>query len=637
MLEGNFMTCDDLLAQNPSFTSKEDLYQFAENQLDNLFNGRPVEKVLFVMPPDSEAGSFHYPTGKRGRYTNFPPYGPGLLATHLRKIGVKVEIINLNNLVLRACRLSESAETFDFDATWKKDLADKLNEFKPDIVGVTSVFSMTHPSLVKVCKEIQLLHPTLPLAAGGFHITNSLTSPENKDSFLSDMDAVDLFFLYECDVAFSTFINVVNKKEPLNLLTQVQIRSEDRVLHFSDKNVPKGDELDAVPAHDLMETSELTRWGTLGGFYSFKKPGTRITSVQSVRGCRAECTFCNVRNFNGLGVRRRSTQSVIDELIMLRQEYDVEHIVWLDDDILYDRRKALELFNEMVRQDVGITWDASNGVIAASCTEEMMAAAAASGCLGLILGIESGNREILRQIKKPGTVETFQAAAEVLRKFEQIHARGFLMIGFPGETYRQILDTIDLCSKMRLDWHNIAPLQPLPNTPIFKSMLIEGKIKKEDAEFSKLGWYSGPQSKARKKAEKSHSDLLEKDFKNAFNVPDLDVEPPKESFDDIWAYMQYHLNFYPLFLEERPVKLKQQLSYLENITGLIAPENAFAMYFAGYLQHKLYGKISENLIQTLEERLKLSPYWLDRFQDFNLSAEHLKAGVFEFDLNLNEG
>jgi len=631
------MSCDDLLTQNPSFASKEDLYQSAENQLDRLFNGRSVKKVLFVMPPDSDSESFHYPTGKLGRYTNFPPYGPGLLATHLRAIGIEVDIINLNNLILRACRLSESAETFDFDSTWKKDLTGRLNEFKPDIVGVTSVFSMTHPSLVKVCKEIKLLHPSLPLAAGGFHVTNSLTSPEAKDSFLPDMDAVDLFFLYECDVVFSEFISIVNKKESSNSLAQVQIRSGDGFLCFHDKNTPEGDELDAVPAHDLMEPMELTRWGSLGGFYCFKEPGTRITSVQAVRGCRAECTFCNVRNFNGVGVRRRSTQSVIDELIMLRQEYDVGHVVWLDDDILYDRRKALELFNEMVRQDVGITWDASNGVIAASCTEEMIAAAAASGCLGLILGIESGNQDILRQIKKPGTVETFLAAAEVLRKFEQIHARAFLMIGFPNETYRQILDTIDLGSKMHLDWHNISPLQPLPNTPIYKSMLIEGKIKKEGVDFSELGLNSGPQSKACKKAERTSTDLLEKDFKDAFNVPDLDMVPQEESFDDIWAYMQYHLNFYPLFSEERPVKLKQQLRYLENITGLIAPENAFAMYFAGYLQHKLYGQVSESLIQTLEERLNLSAYWLDRFQDFNLSPKHLKTGVFEFDLNLNEG
>ena len=52
-----------------------------------------------------------------------------------------------------------------------------------------------------------------------------------------------------------------------------------------------------------------------------------------------------------------------------------------------------------------------------------------SGCIALNIGMESGNREILKQIKKPGTVETFLKAAEVLRDFPEIHSRVFLMIG----------------------------------------------------------------------------------------------------------------------------------------------------------------------------------------------------------------
>ena len=57
----------------------------------------------------------------------------------------------------------------------------------------------------------------------------------------------------------------------------------------------------------------------------------------------------------------------------------------------------MELFNEMIRQDVGITWDASNGVIAASVTDEIMSAARDSGCIGLVIGMESGNPEILKK------------------------------------------------------------------------------------------------------------------------------------------------------------------------------------------------------------------------------------------------
>ena len=104
--------------------------------------------------------------------------------------------------------------------------------------------------------------------------------------------------------------------------------------------------------------------------------------------------------------------------------------------------------------------------IAASCTEEVIAAAEASGCIALIIGMESGNPTILRQIAKPGTVDTFLRAAEVLRRHERINSNVYFMLGFPGETIGMIRDTIEIARRMGLDWYRMKPLQPLPSTPM---------------------------------------------------------------------------------------------------------------------------------------------------------------------------
>ena len=66
---------------------------------------------------------------------------------------------------------------------------------------------------------------------------------------------------------------------------------------------------------------------------------------------------------------------MIDELLYLRHEQDVDHIMFLDDDLLYDRKRAIELFTQMDKQDVNITWDASNGIICSAITEEVIEAA----------------------------------------------------------------------------------------------------------------------------------------------------------------------------------------------------------------------------------------------------------------------
>ena len=341
----------------------------------------------------------------------------------------------------------------------------------------------------------------------------------------------------------------------------------------------------------------------------------------------AACTFCSVRNFNGVGVRQRSIPSIIEELRRLRDEHNIGHIMWLDDDFLYNGKRAIELFDAMIEADLGITWDCTNGVLAASITkDEMLEKMKQAGCIGFNIGMESGNPEILKNVKKPASVPVLIKAAETVRRHPEINARVFLIIGFPGETYRQILDTITVAQEMNLDWYNITILQPLPNTPIFDQMVAEGLI--DDVSFDEIRYNSGAYGKHRKAAESNDKKFLSSEFADVFSVDDLDTVPPQSQLDDIWAYMNYHLNFKRLFNEDRPVKLQQQLNYVQNLTDLICPENAFAMYFSAFLQFKVSGIIDEEKITILEGMLHGSEYWREKFSNFNLSIEHLRNKDF---------
>ena len=89
--------------------------------------------------------------------------------------------------------------------------------------------------------------------------------------------------------------------------------------------------------------------------------------------------------------------------------------------------------------------------------------------------------------------------------------------------------------------------------------------------------------------------------------------------------MNYHLNFKPLFDEKRPLKLLQKLQYVTNISDVIAPENAIAMYFQGFLQHSVHGVVEPSLVEELKLRLNKSPYWAARFIDFGLDPNQLNT------------
>lgn len=619
------------------------------NHLSSLFGGTSVRKILLVNPPDVQAALFDYNTAKRGRANNYPTYGLGVIARHLLNSGYDVKICNLNHEVLKKVAASECSEEFDFTAVWKGILFDAIAEYQPDLIGITCIFSVTGPSLKEVCSACQEFEPSwrtdgrkVPIAIGGVHVTHDL------QNVMTDIPEADVAFLNEAERAFVRFLDFVNGKITIDQIGQVTIRmpSGSCGVRFGQQFVPEGDDLDTIPPYEMMDIGAHSQVGTLGSWYGFRYEDTQIATSLSNRGCRAACTFCNVRSFNGKGVRQRSVESVLDELTILNEQHGVGHVIWLDDDLLKNETRAIELFNGMVKRNLNMTWDATNGVIAASLSEEVLDAAAASGCIGLNIGIESGNASILRSIKKPGTPRIFRRAADALRKYPEINTRALLIIGFPNETMRMIFDTIKLCEEMDLDWHNLAILQPWKDTPIYDAMVEQGLLGEQEGSLKgengvdvspyQVGPYSRQRAIEQGKIQQSH--FGEKTgqttgFLNALDFYKLDQVPKPNALDDIWFYMNVRLNFSRLLRETRPVKLKQQLTWLKYVATKTAPDNAIILYFYAYLQHRVLGEIDVLLVQRLKSRVDLSSYWQERFIIFGLSVDDVIRREFPTSLD----
>jgi len=614
------------------------------DHLTTLFGGAKIRKILLVNPPDVQEALFDYDIAKRGRANNYPTYGLGVIAKHLINNGYDAKICNLNHELLKNVASSESGVGFDYTSNWKGILFDAINEHQPDLIGITCIFSVTGPSLTDVCKACKEFEPSwradgskVPVAIGGVHVTHDL------QEIMNGIPEADFAFLNEAEKAFIRFIDLVNGKLTMEQIGQVVIRlpSQNTGVRFSQQFTPEEQDLDIIPPYEIMDIGKHSQVGTLGSWYGFRYEDTSIATVLSNRGCRAACTFCNVRSFNGKGVRQRSIESVLDELTLLYEQHGVGHIIWLDDDLLKNEKRAVELFNGMVKRNLNMTWDATNGVIAASLNDEVVAAAAASGCIGLNIGIESGNASILRDIKKPGTPRIFLRAAEILSKYPQINTRALLIIGFPNETMRMIFDTVKLCEEMGFDWHNLAILQPWKNTPIYDAMVEQGLLGDQEGSLKgdngvdvspyQLGTYSRQRAIEQGRIQQSH--FGEKNghnsgFLNASDFYQLDQVPKTCGLDDIWFYMNVRLNFSRLLLETRPMKLQQQLTWLKYVATKTAPDNAIIQYFYAYLQYRVLGTVDELLIEGLVSRVKQSVYWQERFMIFGLSVDDVISRKF---------
>ena len=578
---------------------------------------KPIQRVLLLNPPDVDSSLFDYDTAKRGRSNNYPSYGLGVLARHLLNNGYEVRILNLNHEVLKF--IHHTRMIFDYDSLWKAILLKGIKEFKPDLIAVTCLFSIGNKSLENVCQEIRS-HFTIPIAVGGVHITHDA---ENVIEAIRP----DYVFLNESEKAFIIFLEVMNGRAPIECLGQLIVIEGDTGIKFPKKMIPSGDDLDVIPPFEIMDIESHSLYGTIGSWYGFRNEETRIATVLSNRGCRAHCSFCNVRTFNGEGVRQRSVESVLDELQVLKDR-GVGHVLWLDDDLLMQDRRAISLFDGMVRRNLNMTWDATNGLIAASLRDEVMAAMAASGCIGFAIGMESGNAEMLKKIKKPSTPRILRRAAETMTKYPQINTRTFLMIGFPGETLGMMMDTINLAEEMNLDWNNINILQPWKNTPIYDAMVDQGLLGDEEGKLKGdlAPYHIGPYSRQRavEMGKIQQSQYGEKRGGDGIvDWSDLNRVPTTPELDDIWFYMNVRLNFERLLRETRQLKLQQQLTYLRYVSTKTAPDNALILYFYAYLQWRVLGEIDESLVESIALRLKESQYWREKFRMFGLNLRQV--------------
>ena len=220
-------------------TDSKILDPFLIEDLKKKFGSKSIKRILLIQPPDTGKNEFNYDAGKRGRLYNYPPYGLGFLASQLRKIGIEVDILNLNYEVLKNCLQSDDKTKFDFDKIWKSSAERKIKDFKPNFVGLTSMFSQSHDVLIQISRFIKNFNKEVMIGAGGVHISNSVDEDKTFEKFVNELTDVDYFFLYEADLSFINFVKAFRiRGVPTSILIDKKNKEFARIIgsiNFQDK------------------------------------------------------------------------------------------------------------------------------------------------------------------------------------------------------------------------------------------------------------------------------------------------------------------------------------------------------------------------------------------------------------------
>jgi radical SAM superfamily enzyme YgiQ (UPF0313 family) len=179
-------------------------------------------------------------------------------------------------------------------------------------------------------------------------------------------------------------------------------------------------------------------------------------------------------------VRFRSPNNIVREITALQNRG--LRSVNFDDDIFGGANKQYidDLCNALVSHRPRIAWSCELHVKLAE--EETISLMKKAGCFEIYLGIESGNNEILKQIRKNITIEEALSAADIIKK-HSILLNAFFMVGFPQETEDTLNDTVTAMKKIKCDQMIYSIFTPYPGTEAFE-FCRKNKLIKDDFDLS---------------------------------------------------------------------------------------------------------------------------------------------------------
>ncbi|MGB5287015.1 MAG: radical SAM protein [Ignavibacteriaceae bacterium] len=189
-------------------------------------------------------------------------------------------------------------------------------------------------------------------------------------------------------------------------------------------------------------------------------------SVSTMRGCPYTCRWCS-RAVYGLTYRRRSPIKVVEELSLIKEEYNPDSI-WFVDDVFTISHKWLSGFSEELKKNnLKIKYECITR--ADRMNEDVIRTMKESGCFRVWIGAESGSQRVIDAMDRRVKVEQVREMIPLAKKLG-IETGTFIMLGYPGETEKDIEETIIHLKKSNPDHFTITVAYPIKGTEFFEEI-----------------------------------------------------------------------------------------------------------------------------------------------------------------------
>lgn len=379
------------------------------------------------------------------RPMDFPHSGVGYLVACVRQHGVETAVLDTS---------------LDYPNK-KANIRHAIDDFRPDLIGITIYSSLAHEA-ADIVRDVQALTAT-PIIAGGPHI--SVTGPE----FL-EKTGVAFGVKQDGEKPLQKFILAWQgglQEAELLKIPGLVFRKKDGAFHVSE-NTETPHQLDDIPFPDFsgFDLDKYALWRN------------KSYSIITSRGCPYSCTYCAAPLVTGRRFRIRSAKNVVAE-IELYVNKGFKRFGVSDDAFNIDLNRAKEICQLIIDRKLGIVWDLGNGLRANVGDREFYQLLRRAGCNFVGFGLEAGNNDVLASIKKGLRVEQVVQAVSWCREAGIGSAVNFI-IGHPAETYETARETLQVAETIPASYVNMYGLMPLKGTEAYRQlreMESEGKAR----------------------------------------------------------------------------------------------------------------------------------------------------------------
>jgi hopanoid biosynthesis associated radical SAM protein HpnJ len=355
-------------------------------------------------------------------------------------------------------------------------------------LAVLHTSSPSFPGDVRAAEALKAENPSLLVGMVGAKV-----AVEPEQSLLAS-DAIDFVAREEFDFTIAE----VAEGRPLASVDGVSYRDAGgRAVHNADRAILT--DMDRLPFVTPVYKRDLRPEDYYIGYLLHP-----YVSLYTGRGCRSRCTFCLwPQTVGGHRYRTRSVDHVLAEAALIPQLFPQVKELFFDDDTFTDDRPRAEAIARGLAR-LGITWSCN---AKANVPRETLKVLRDNGLRLLLVGYESGNQQVLNNVKKGLRVDRAKRFAADCRDLG-ITVHGTFILGLPGETRETIQQTIRFAQDVNPHTIQVSLAAPYPGTELYRQARENGWLP-EDGDGAALVSDDGTQLAALSYPGLSHTEILD--------------------------------------------------------------------------------------------------------------------------------